>query len=322
MPNQTARHSHRRLRARRRVATLVVAAVILVTGLMVTADGRSSQPSKLRLVAAGRTVATLAVRRPNGRRRPADALAGDVRRLLPPTLEVSRGSVRLSLAVSREATSRVVERAAGRERTAGVVTRAIASAIPAPVIGQELRNNCETAALQVLLQTLGIRVDQLQLQRQLRHDGPVDPQGSAPDQVWGDPELGYVGRADGSGPAGGFGVYQRPVARLARRLGARLDDLTGAPVDRIYERILDGRAVMAWVGLDDGPYGSWRSSAGRPVRVNLNEHTVVLTGFNRDGSLSVVNVLDGTREVWSKTLFEERFARLGRRALAAAPRRG
>lgn len=197
-------------------------------------------------------------------------------------------------------------------RVAGVAT----VSIRAPVVAQALRNNCETAALSVLLSTVGVSAGQLLLQRQIERDGPLDPQGPSDQQVWGDPDVGYVGRADGSGPAGGFGVYQRPIMRLAARHGVPLDDLTGASVDTIRARLLAGRAVMAWVGLGEGPYGNWTSPAGKPINVNFNEHTVVLTGVRSDGSFSVVNVLQGTREVWSPALFEQRFAWLGRRAVA------
>lgn len=185
-------------------------------------------------------------------------------------------------------------------------------------MAQALPNNCETAALQVLLATLGVHADQLELQRDVVRSGPLDPAGSGPRRTWGDPELGYVGRADGTGPAGGFGVYQRPIQQLAATRGVELEDLTGSSTDAIYARVLEGRAVMVWVGLADGPYGSWTSPDGKRIQVNFNEHTVVVDGVNPDGSLDVVNVLQGTRETWTRALFDERFARLGRRALAAA----
>jgi len=309
--------NHRPRTRRRHLAGLLV---VVAGGLSLVAAGRSSGPTVVRLEAAGRTLAEVDVLDPEGDRRPARAVAADARRLVPATLQASRGSARVTLVVDREATARAAARAATSPRPITVVSRAVSSSIPAPVVAQALRNNCETAALQVLLRTLGIDSDQLRLQAQVERDGPADPVGVAPDEVWGDPEQGYVGRADGTGPAGGFGVYQGPIARLAQRRGATLDDLTGASPRRIYQRVLDGRAVMAWVGLADGPYGTWRSPARRPVRVNFNEHTVVLTGVRRDGSLDVVNVLDGTREQWSRALFEERFARLGQRALAAPPR--
>ena len=54
---------------------------------------------------------------------------------------------------------------------------------------------------------------------------------------------------------------------------------------------------MAWVGLSDGPYGRWRSPRGRTIQVNFGEHTVVLKGIRADGSIRVVNPLEGTREL-------------------------
>ncbi len=134
--------------------------------------------------------------------------------------------------------------------------------------------------------------------------------------MWGDPELGFVGRPDGGGTAGGFGVYPGPVAAVAKRNGRALSDLTRASPKRVYRRLLEGRAVMAWVGLSEGPYDTWRSPRGRSVRVNFGEHTVVLAGIRRDGSLRVVNPLQGTAEVWSRAKFEAMWALLGRRALS------
>lgn len=117
--------------------------------------------------------------------------------------------------------------------------------------------------------------------------------------------------------AGGFGVYQRPIATVARRYGRTLEDLTASSATRIYNRLLRGRAVMAWVGLSDGLYGEWRTPQGRQVRVNFGEHTVVLVGLRADGMLRVVNPLEGSAELWSKDKFEGMWALLGRRALAA-----
>ena len=197
------------------------------------------------------------------------------------------------------------------------VRRVLWSKIDAPVLRQAQRNTCESAALEILLATKGVRVDQATLQGQLPTSGPLDPQGTGSSRVWGDPERGYVGRPDGGGVAGGFGVFQRPVAGVARRHGVRLEDVSGQDPAAIYERLRAGRAVMAWVGLSDGPYGEWRSPEGRRVRVNFGEHTVVLTGIRRDGSLRVSNPLEGTAETWTPETFELMWQRLDRRALAA-----
>jgi uncharacterized protein YvpB len=233
---------------------------------------------------------------------------------LPRRWVVREGSARLVYALDRPQVVERVTRSWGESIV--VAARPRSAAIAAPVVAQKLRNNCESAALEILLATVGVRIAQSELQAALPTDGPLDPIGVGGDRVWGDPEVGYVGRPEGGGVAGGFGVYQRPVESVARRYGVELEDLTGASVEAVYRRLLDGRAVMAWVGLSDGPYGTWTSPAGRRVRVNFGEHTVVLSGVAANGDLVVVNPLTGTRESWSRSKFRSMWELLDRRALA------
>lgn len=238
-----------------------------------------------------------------------------VARTVPARAELRRGRAVIVVRNDRAAVAREIG-ALGREGgSVRVPRRPVASRIDAPLIAQAQRNTCESAALAVLLAAAGTPIDQSRLQRALPRSGPADPQGVGPDRVWGDPDLGYVGRADGGGDAGGFGVYPGPVRRVAARFGTDLDDLTGVPARRVYERLLQGRAVMAWVGLSDGPAGEWRSPSGRRIRVNFEEHTVVLRGIAPDGSVRVSNVLKGTAETWSRERFESMWRLLGRRAL-------
>jgi uncharacterized protein YvpB len=226
-----------------------------------------------------------------------------------------RARIEYRLAAARTA-QRVLQASRGGGR-ATAVGKPVAAAVRAPVFQQAQRNSCESAALAILLATTGQVVDQTQLQNELPRSGTLDPIDRNGERVWGDPELGYVGRPDGGGVAGGFGVYQAPVAKVAARHGRRLEVVSGAPSDRVYDRLLEGRAVMVWVGLSDGPYGEWTSPEGKPVRVNFGEHTVVLQGIRRDGSLIVSNPLEGTREAWTRGQFEVMWERLGRRALMA-----
>lgn len=192
-----------------------------------------------------------------------------------------------------------------------------ASVIQAPVVAQALRNNCETAALEVLLATVGRRSPQLALQAALRTSGPLDPIDGPRGRIWGDPDLGYVGRPDGGGVAGGFGVYEGPIRDLAAQRGVELQDLSGHRLADLLGRVRAGHAVMVWVGLSDGPYRSWRSPEGRGIRVNLGEHAVVLAGVDPEGRVAVVNVLEGTTEVWTQSKLLAMWELLDRRALAA-----
>ena len=294
----------RAIRRRRATALVVLAAIGAAVLVAATSPRADSTPPSTRLLLGDQVVATVPARR---------ALSAPARSI-PATVTVRSRGVTTLYAIDRRRAAAMLRRA--RKPVLALPARALAVSIAAPVIAQRLRDNCESAALQVLLATKGVRVDQLRLQRELPRSGPLDPQVTAAGPLWGDPDEGYVGRPDGAGSWGGFGVYPGPIARLAARHGRRLRELPGSAAAPLYRALLQGHAVLAWIGLGDGPYRDWISPEGRPIRVNLNEHTVVLTGIRRDGSLELVNVLQGTREVWSRADFEQAWALLGRRALA------
>ena len=233
---------------------------------------------------------------------------------VPETREVSDGSATVTYRVDeRELRSRLADAPA----TLTVPEIPIASRIRTPVIQQQFSNNCETAALAMLLASQGVEQDQTSLQEAVAHDGPLDPE-TGPDggMVWGDPERGFVGRVDGGGTAGGFGVYEQPILDLANRYVDAVD-LTGKGPDAVYQQLLRGRPVFTWIGLQDGPYETWQSPRGEEVTVNYGEHTVLLIGIEGD-RLLVNDPLDGQRKWWSKAEFEVMFDRLDQRAISAA----
>lgn len=305
--------------ARRRVVALAVVAIAAVAAIVAISAGgggpasRPRPPAFVRISLGGRI---LAKRRVSDLRRPRSvaALLGAV----PATRSVHRGPATIELRTDRHRLVGGVERAIAAGGGAVVVPQeATASAIQVPLVRQALRDNCETAALSMILAYRGRRVDQLALQEQVAHSPPLDPTVSADgSEVWGDPSLGFVGRADGGGPGGGFGVYQRPIEALARRHGITLRNLTGTNPTAVYRALLSGRPVMAWVALASGPFAGWQTPAGRTVHINYGEHAVVLTGVGH-GSVSVNDPLSGSRLTWTKTQFAQMWAALGHRALAA-----
>ena len=311
---------------RRRLAALAVAAALMAAaGWVVVAlsDGRegsarsADRAGVLRLTASGRVVARidLAPIASSGRL-DGVRLRRAVVRALPRRSIARRGRATIVYGNDRLATAR---RALTTKASGGrveIARRALSASVRAPVLRQAQRNTCESAALEILTATVGRRVAQARLQAAFPRSGGLDPIGAGNQRVWGDPELGYVGRPDGGGVAGGFGVYPRPVRQTAARFGVRLDDVSGQPPSSVYRRLLQGRAVMVWIGLSDGPYGEWRSPSGARVRVNFGEHTVVLHGLRADGRLRVSNPLQGTAEVWTQDDFELMWRRLGRRALS------
>lgn len=315
-PRPTARRGT--IRSRRLLAlVLLLLLVIAVAWAERTgpraAGRRASGALILRL--DGRVLARIGVWQ-HDRRAGVPGIQQRVLAVLPPTATIRQGRAQILFRIDRAGMAADAERFGGTGGTMAVAAAPVAASIAAPVVAQQLHNDCEAAALQVLLATVGISVDQRRLLAELPRSGPLDPEGAPPNQIWGDPDLGFVGRPAGGGPAGGFGVYQQPIARLAQRHGARLTDLTGKDPSAVYARLLAGHAVMAWVGLANGPFGSWRTPAGRRIRVNFNEHTIVLAGILPDGRLAVVNPLQGTKEIWTRQQFESMWALLGRRALA------
>lgn len=320
-PRQAQRAAIRRRRivAAASLAVIVAAVVIFIAGIGSgeSADSDSDPaPPPPRYVRVELGGETLVNRRVSQLRLPAEqaqAIAS-----LPAKRSVRTGKAKISYEVDKAAAAKVLQEAVVRGGgTVTVPERPVAAAIAVPMTGQVLQDDCEATALSMVLGYAGHPVDQLTLQKQVAHSPPLDPTVAADgSEVWGDPSEGFVGRADGGGPAGGFGVYQKPIRALARRHGLTMRELTGSPPAAVYASLLAGHPVLAWVALSEGPYASWVSPAGKPVRINYGEHAVVLTGVEGE-DLRVNDPLSGEHLIWTKQQFEQMWAGLGHRALAA-----
>ncbi len=319
-PGRRSTHTSPTVRRRRLFAlpALLVAVVAVVVGIRAAFGGGvvSSPPPPPAMVQLRLGEATLARVNVN--------LAGNpvaIRTALSrvPNRRTARiGKAKITYAVDRGATGAALRRALrGGGGTVAVVERPISSSIAVPLIPQVLQDDCEATALAMVLAYSGRSIDQLALQHQVAHSPPLDPTtGPNGEEIWGDPARGFVGRADGGGPAGGFGVYQAPIRALAGQHGLEMANLTGARPDRVYAALLAGHPVLAWVALSAGPYAQWTSPAGKEIQVNYGEHAVVLTGIDRAG-VHVNDPLSGERLTWSRPQFEGMWAGLGHRALAA-----
>ena len=301
-------------RRRRKRALGAVAILFIPAGVWVVAGANSSAPA-IRVTAGDRT---LLQDDPERLRELSPRQLRDWLSAVPPARRVRARFSTVLRETDYAVLGERVQKALSSGGSVEVPTLPVWSSSRLPVVKQALRNNCETAALSMLLAAHGKQAGQLDLQRSLARNGPLDPAPVGADGLptWGDPDLGYVGRPEGGGEAGGYGVYEPPIEALAQRHGVRLTRLSRRDPGTVYAHVLSGRPVMAWVGLSDGPYRSWRTLEGKKVTGNLGEHTVVLTGL-RDGRLAVNDPLSGNRLTWSRAQFELMWRRLGSRALAA-----
>ena len=318
---RSRRASRVAIRRRRLAALTALAVVAIAVGIAIAhSGGRGATPAPtptppaiVEVKLGGKTIAHSTVDRLN---RP--AARTQILSALPARRVDHADKAEVTYVVDRAAAASALARAV--KHGGGTVTvgeRPIAAQIEVPLIKQTLQDDCEATALSMVLGFAGRPAGQLTLQHQVAAAKPLDPQvGPRGEEVWGDPSLGFVGRADGGGPAGGFGVYQGPIRALAARHGLAMKDLTGDAPGRIYAALLAGRPVLAWVALSAGPYATWTSPAGRPIEVNYGEHAVVLTGVKGD-VVQVNDPLSGLRLSWTKAQFEQMWAGLGHRALSA-----
>jgi uncharacterized protein YvpB len=119
---------------------------------------------------------------------------------------------------------------------------------PVPWFHQQLRDDCEAAALRMVLAARGVRVsDREVLDRvgvdldhpEFGHSGPRS----------GDPYRAFVGDPDGSERGGtGFGVYAPPIAAAARSFGAGIVIAGhGVEPDLLGELVDAGHPAVVWV---------------------------------------------------------------------------
>lgn len=144
-----------------------------------------------------------------------------------------------------------------------------------PYHRQEHSLSCEVAALKMVLGYYGEPVSETDLITQLPVDDPGPRQ---PGNVWGDPDLGFVGDIDGRIPNGGYGVYESPLVELAGRYRSA-EAVTGATLPDLLTEVDAGRPVIVWGTLGDGRDISWTTPRGKRVAAIAGEHTRVLIGF-------------------------------------------
>ena len=189
---------------------------------------------------------------------------------------------------------------------------ATARQLPHLIERQQMVLDCEAAALQAALSTLGIDDSQGWLTEQI----PVDPSPAMTShgQVlrWGDPFTAFVGDVNGSEPRStGYGVYAPPIAAAAERAGARATWATQWVPSLLYAQVLAGHAAVVWVivGLAASTTEHYTAWDGRVIPYSVGEHAMALVGVDMlAGTVTLADPHSGRDITAAMGVFERSFA--------------
>ncbi|MEK7660297.1 MAG: C39 family peptidase [Patescibacteria group bacterium] len=177
---------------------------------------------------------------------------------------------------------------------------------------QEHALSCEIAALKMALNFKQKNVSETELWVYMPYD-VYEPRSA--NNVWGDPDKGFVGSINGTMPNSGYGIYEGPIADLAHKYG-EAKAINGGTLAELIAEIDAGNPVIVWSGY--GRDISWNTPEGKFVRAYKGTHVRVLTGYvgsaENPESLIMMDPIYG-KVWWSQGKFMSQWEALGRRAV-------
>ena len=149
-----------------------------------------------------------------------------------------------------------------------------------PYHHQEHTLSCEVASLLMALNFRGVKITESELIKEL----PVsDPGPRRANNIWGDPNLGFVGNINGQVPNGGYGVYEQPIYNLAVKYrSAKI--ITNATLDDLITELINGNPIVVWGVIGSGRDISWKTSDGKFIPAKLDEHARTLIGYTGESN--------------------------------------
>ena len=181
---------------------------------------------------------------------------------------------------------------------------------------QEHSLSCEAAALKMVLNFHNVSVSEADIIAKL----PFDSTPRSAD-IWGDPDLGFVGNIDGKMGLDGYGVYWGPLAITASYWKQAKIIKNGLASD-LVGYISEGRPVIIWGYLGRGRPINWTTLNGKKVYAINGEHTFVVYGYDGsaddpEGFLLMDPIYGPT--YWTKTKLLRNWDAFGRMGLVVYP---
>lgn len=144
---------------------------------------------------------------------------------------------------------------------------------------QEHPLTCEIAALRMALNYVGVDVTETELINNIPFSATTS---RSAENIWGDPEKGFVGNPDGSVFLGtGYGVYSQPIKNLALKY-SNATIIKNATLSEVLQYASQDRAVIVWGLLSNRYVTYWASYDDTLVTAYAGEHARVLMGYSGD----------------------------------------
>lgn len=197
--------------------------------------------------------------------------------------------------------------------------RMVGHRLEVPFIQQnlELPRGCEVTSLAMVLNYVGVDVSKMELARNI-DKVPFEINGYI-----GDMNEGFLGNMYTKAQPG-LGVYVYPILKLANQyLPDRIVNLTGEPVEKLYEMIDQGSPVWVLTNakfkkLKDVDFQTVYKKNGA-MKVTYWQHSVVLTGYNDRYVFINDPLAESPNKKVKRKDFEKAWLQMGSQALSIKP---
>lgn len=142
-----------------------------------------------------------------------------------------------------------------------------------PLDKQDRALSCEAAALKMALNYRGLGLTETDIMAIVGYD-PTIKNGN----IWGDPNVAFVGNIDGSQNSTGYGVHWDPIARAASNW-RQAKAFSGWTVSQLAWEIESGNPVVIWGVLGAAYSDPWYTPAGKQIGAWKGEHVRTLIGY-------------------------------------------
>jgi uncharacterized protein YvpB len=189
-----------------------------------------------------------------------------------------------------------------------------------PLYYQAYSLSCESASLRMALAYQGINVTDAEILAKIPVDGRP-PFWDSTGLRWGDPYTSFVGDVSGGqDDMTGYGTYYPTIVAAATALGGKvLAAGEGISPERVYDAVLGGHPVVAWVTYEwaNVQRSDYTAYDGRMIAyVGPFEHAVTVIGVTP--TQVYVNNPDFGLEVIPRSLFESAYATFNNMAVILA----